>query len=369
MAKLFKRGNVWCVTYYQNGRRHRKSLGKDRKQAVEAFNEIAYRLSRNEFVQGSRIPISAYKKEFLEFVKSRNSEKTFHNYSIILNHFERYLNEEEGVKNVQDVNMGIIDRFVSYRLESESPQRKGRTIDRSTVNTELKYIKRFFNRAVELGYIMQSPAKKIRLLSTVRRNPRFFRESEVAAILDECGDEWVRDIYITLLYTGLRIGELVNLEWDDIDLIRRNVVVRPKELWNPKGKEERSIPMHEVVFCILVNMERKSNWVFTKADRGKVNIHSLEARFRKQLRRMGIQGVNLHIWRHTFASYITMRSGNIRAVQKLLGHKSIRTTEIYSHLSDKHLFHQVFSLFHSVPHGLTKFGQSLVTVLIQYEVQ
>ena len=46
---------------------------------------------------------------------------------------------------------------------------------------------------------------------------------------------------------------------------------------------------------------------------------------------------NLHTWRHTFASYIMMRSGNIRAVQKLLGHKSIKTTEIYSHLSDKHL--------------------------------
>ena len=46
---------------------------------------------------------------------------------------------------------------------------------------------------------------------------------------------------------------------------------------------------------------------------------------------------NLHTWRHTFASYLTMRTGNIRAVQKLLGHKSIRTTEVYSHLSDRHL--------------------------------
>ena len=145
------------------------------------------------------------------------------------------------------------------------------------------------------------------------------------------------NIYITLLYTGLRIGELVNLEWDDINLVRRIVVVRPKEFWRPKGKEERSIPMHDVVFYILLNKEKTSNWVFTKADGGKVNIHSLETRFRGQLKKMGIQGASLHTWRHSFASYIIMRSGNIRAVQKLLGHKSIKTTEIYSHLSDQHL--------------------------------
>ena len=129
----------------------------------------------------------------------------------------------------------------------------------------------------------------------------------------------------------------MNLEWDDINLNRRVVVVRPKEFWKPKGKEERSIPMQDVLFYILLNMERTSNWVFTKADGGKVNIHSLKTRFRRQLKKMGIKGTNLHTWRHTFASYIVMRSGNIRAVQKLLGHKSIQTTEIYSHLSDKHL--------------------------------
>jgi integrase/recombinase XerD len=220
------------------------------------FSTQSYKLSRQEFIQGRRIPIGAYKKEFLEFVKSRNCKKTHHNYSLALNHLERYLKEEEGVKNVQDVNMGMIDRFVSHRLECESPQRKGKTIDRSTVNTELKSIKRFFNRAVELDYINKSPARKVKLLSTVRRNPRFFSEAEVAAILDECRDEWVRDIYITLLYTGLRIGELVNLEWDDIDLIRRIVVVRPKEFWKPKGKEERSISMHDVVFYVILNIER-----------------------------------------------------------------------------------------------------------------
>ncbi|MBE9573082.1 MAG: tyrosine-type recombinase/integrase [Proteobacteria bacterium] len=76
----------------------------------------------------------------------------------------------------------------------------------------------------------------------------------------------------------------------------------------------------------------------------RVNIHSLETKFRRQVKRLEIPYATLHTWRHTFASYIMMRSGNIRAVQKLLGHQSIKTTEIYSHLSERHLQHVVHQL-------------------------
>lgn len=72
-----------------------------------------------------------------------------------------------------------------------------------------------------------------------------------------------------------------------------------------------------------------------------MNVHSLETHFGRLLRKLEIENASLHTWRHTFASYLMMRSGNIRAIQKLLGHKSIRTTEIYVHLSDKHFCHVV----------------------------
>jgi site-specific recombinase XerD len=344
MARLYKRGKTWYITFNQAGERFRKRLGKDRKQAEEVKREIEYRLSRNELVVSRRILLSVFKKEFLDYVKSRQSEKTHRNYSIALGHLERYLRDKEGIKSLQDVDTGMIEGYVSFRLKSASPRGKDRTVERSTVNTELKAIKRFFNRAVELNHLRESPARKVRLLTTAKRRPRFFSESEVALILEECGDSWVRKIYLALLYIGLRIGELVNLEWEDVDFERRRIVIRPKQFWRPKGREERFVPMHDVVFHMLLNSERKSRWVFTKADGGKVNVHSLETRFRRQLKRLGLPDASLHTWRHTFASYLMMRSGNIRAVQKLLGHKSIRTTEIYSHLSEHHLHYVVRQL-------------------------
>jgi len=340
MAKLFKKGRVWYVTFYQAGERHRKSLGKDKREAEAAFKEIVYRLSRNELVASKKIPFSLYKKEFLEYAKARQSEKTYLNYSIALGHLERYLKEHEGVGTLADIDLGTIDRFVSFRLGSPSSRGRGKTVERSTVNTELKAIKRFFNRAVELGYLKESPARKARLLSLAKRHPRFFSEGEVSLILEYCKNEWACELYLFLLYTGLRIGEAQNLEWGDVDFEARRIIVRPKDFWKPKGREERTIPMHDVVYHLLVDKESKSRWVFTKQDGGKLNVHSLETKFRRQLARLGIQNANLHTWRHTFASYLMMRTGNIRAVQMLLGHKSIRTTEIYAHLSDRHL-HQV----------------------------
>ena len=343
MAKLYRRGRVWWITYYQAGNRIRESLGKDRKVALEKYREIAYRLSRNELAAGRKIPISLYVNEFLEYVKSRLSGKTHHNYSIALKNLENHLKEERA-KNLSEVDMGMIDRYVSKRLESPSKRRKGMTIDRSTVNTELKAIKRSFNRAVELGYLGDSPARKVRLLGSVRKNPRFFSETEVGLILDDCDDPWAKVIYLMLLYSGLRIGELVYLEWDDVDFENRKITIRPKDFWKPKGREERIIPMHDVVFYLLLRLEKRGRWVFTKRDGGQVNVHSLETKFRRQLERLGIPSANLHTWRHTFASYLVMRSGNIRAVQKLLGHRSIRTTEVYAHLSERHLHHIVGQL-------------------------
>jgi len=259
------------------------------------------------------------------------------NYAIALNHFAGYLALEHGVRCLQDIDLAMVDGYVSSRLRTPSPARKGNSVAMSTVNTELKCIKRFFNRAVELGLLRDSPARRVELLKTPKKNPRFFDEAEMGLILDDCGDVWVRDIYLGLLLTGMRIGELVNLEWDDVDFAAQKIVVRAKTFWKPKGNEDRDIPLHGAFYNLLCGKERKSNWVFTKADGNKVNIHSIEARFRNQLKRLGIKNATLHTWRHTFASHLAMLTGNLRAVQVLLGHKSGRTTEIYSHLADRYL--------------------------------
>jgi len=351
MAKLRKIGNAWYYDGRVNGKRVRISLGKDKEQAKTKYVEIEYKRSRNDLFRRERIPIDLFKKEFLEHVKARLSPKTLTNYSIALGHLTSYLKEKENIKTLDQVMMGMLDNFVSFRLKTKSRKNKGKTIARSTVKTDIKAIKSFFNRAVKLDYITHSPARQMKLLRTANSHPRFFAEEEVALIFADEEEQWVRHAYMGLFLMGVRIGEEVNLEWEDIDFEGRRIIVRPKEFWKPKGMEERIIPMHPELLKLFTNMPKISRWVFTKKNGGKLNIHSLESRFRKQLIRLGINNASLHTWRHTFASYLMMRSGNIRAIQKLLGHKSIRTTEIYLHLSDKHLYHTV-SLLPSLNLGI-----------------
>jgi integrase/recombinase XerD len=95
--------------------------------------------------------------------------------------------------------------------------------------------------------------------------------------------------------------------------------------------------MHNIVYRLLKCKLRKSRWVFTKADGGKVNIHSLESRFKHRMAKLGVQDASPHMFRHTFAANFLRKTGNMRALQLILGHKSIKTTQIYAHLSDQHL--------------------------------
>ena len=101
---------------------------------------------------------------------------------------------------------------------------------------------------------------------------------------------------------------------------------------------------YEIVFLVhpdqsdqVPGMIERYSEIITKADGTKVNIHSIQTRFRRQFKRLGIRKASLHTWMHTYASNLVMETGNIQAVQKLLGYKSIKQTEVYAHLSDDHL--------------------------------
>jgi len=358
MAKLYRRGKVWYGTLYHCRKRYRIRLGEDKLQAKTNLKDIEYRLSQKEPVFNLKTPLIKYKDEFLEYIRVRKAASTFHNYAIALKHLIAYLIEKHGVTFLGEVDIGMIDGYVSERLKNPSPAKKGSTVARSSVNTELKAIKRFFNRGVELGLLRNSPARKVKFLDTAQKNPRFFNEGEVKAILEGCEDRWVWEIYLTLHLTGLRIGELVNLEWSDVDFDALRLTIRVKSFWKPKGNVERDIPIHLSLYDLLQNKGKESNWVFTKADGKKVNIHSLESRFRNQLKKLGLQGATLHHWRHTFAVNFLRETGNMRALQLILGHKSIKTTQIYAHLTDQHLSELVNQL--PVPKMDTNLDTALV---------
>ena len=149
--------------------------------------------------------------------------------------------------------------------------------------------------------------------------------------------EQMRLIIRTFIYTGLRISELINLRWQDIDFKRREVMVQAHDDFQPKDYEARAVPLHDELFKVLYPVKKESGIIFTNGDSKKYSISILEKQLQKLTREAGIPNCSPHTLRHTYASHLIMATGDLKTLQELLGHSSIVTTMIYAHLSKPHI--------------------------------
>ena len=150
-----------------------------------------------------------------------------------------------------------------------------------------------------------------------------------------------RALFLTALHTGMRKGEVINLKWGDVDFAATRIIVQ-----NSKNNEKRIIPMTSTLKNILqelYNLQQQTtgcispvDYVFVNPENGR-RITAPGSRFRKLLKRARIKDFRFHDMRHNFASYLAMNNVDIRTIQELLGHKDIKMTIRYSHLSSRAL--------------------------------
>ena len=195
-----------------------------------------------------------------------------------------------------------------------------------------------FNRGVEWNFLSRSPAQAIKKFKEPKRQAHFFTQAEVAKIL-EADDRVLHAMAVLLVNTGLRRDELRHLTWGDINIERKILTVQAKEGWRPKDYEVRHIPLNAGALKALREAgttHDAMDWIFRDRDGNRYAADFLTHRFKKFLRQLKIEG-SLHSFRHTFASHLIMKGADLYSVSKLLGHASIKTTEIYAHLAADHL--------------------------------
>jgi integrase len=132
------------------------------------------------------------------------------------------------------------------------------------------------------------------------------------------------------LTTGMRRGEILGLKWDYIRLDNRLII-----LPITKNNTVRVIPINDTLHRILSEMPEKSGYVFSKGNGG--HIGDIKHSFTSVCRKARIQDFRFHDLRHTYASHLAMRGVHIRALQELLGHKTLAMTQRYSHLASEQL--------------------------------
>ena len=154
-------------------------------------------------------------------------------------------------------------------------------------------------------------------------------------------DAWAVPMFATLAFTGIRIGELQHLRWEDVDFDRNVIHVhRGGSGGKPKDKEDRFIPVHaRKLRPVLQSLPRKSELVFLMPDGGKVSEKKLRAYLKNLCRQCGFPNpwqYKLHTFRHFFASYCAQQNLSYKYVLEWMGHSSSAILDMYFTMNDRH---------------------------------
>jgi len=263
--------------------------------------------------------------DFLDYLKKEKnySVHTLRAYRADLRLFFEFLDDQK-----QDrVDNTVISQYLTFLYKYG--------MDPRSVSRKLSTIKSFFKILKKIGPIQENPAALVRSPKTKKHLPGFLTlpQVEVGLAIEDKRDRAILEV---LYSCGLRAAELVGMNLTDIDLNREEIKVRGK------GRKERIVPIGKPAQNAVVNYLRErlsaASALFVNYRGNRLTTRSLQRIVRKHLLKVAqAQGTNPHILRHTFATHLLERGADLRAVQELLGHASLSTVQIYTHLTTQRL--------------------------------
>lgn len=277
--------------------------------------------------------------------RERNaSPHTLRAYRQDLNQLAAHLHEELG----REAKPQQIDHLL---LRSFLARLHRRGLKKSSAARKLASVRTFFRYLCREGLLKRNPARALLSPRLERRIPVHLEESEVARLLDVPGDGVAalraRAILEFLYATGLRCSELVGLDVHEVDLEARMVRVLGK------GKKERIVPFGRRAQKALLSYlsarghpRLKTEALFLNTNGGRLTDRSVRKIVMRRVRDVAEgRRISPHTFRHSFATHLLERGADLRAIQELLGHASLSTTQRYTHVDVRHLL-ETYAKFH-----------------------
>ena len=222
----------------------------------------------------------------------------------------------------------------------------GLNLSHTTINRKLSSLKHFFIFLNKKRYIQNNPVTNFSGLKNTKLLPKSISITDVNILLNapDCSNFiGLRDkVMLELMYaTGVRISELINLQYTNIDLTRSLIKVMGK------GGKERMIPFGDNALSWLIeyiefrrtnNLSLKSRDFFVSQQGKKITRQAFWHRVKQYLVKSGLSGdISPHTLRHAFATHLLNNGADLRSVQMLLGHSDLSTTQIYTHIAKQRL--------------------------------
>lgn len=311
--------------------------------------------------------LQRYANQFLEYleIERNRSRLTLRNYDHYIKRFVKFC-VTQGVTTPEEIDLELVR---SFRLYLNRMEENGRPLKMITQNYHLIALRSFFKHLAKRD-IKSLAAEKIELPKTPSRQVEFLETSDVERLIEATNQEKdkltrLRDkaILETLFSTGLRISELVGLNKDSINTKRREFSVRGK------GDKIRLVFLSDraiqALEAYLKSREDNSKALFIRHDH-KLSVEkqmksfsekamgitprSVQRTIKKYAKLAGItKKITPHTLRHSFATDLLTNGADIRAVQEMLGHASISTTQIYTHLTNRRL-KDIYDKYHNDRH-------------------
>jgi site-specific recombinase XerD len=319
------------------------------------------------------VTLRVFMEEYSNLIKQNRSKAYYTSVMSSFKHLKEYFGEQ---KAIQEIGLKEIENYSSYLQQKVN---KGFYVYYRT-------LKAAFNKAVDWGYVKENYFLKIKLQKKQKVNPVFINSEQLLMISDQLKNGTIKDIVIFAFYTGMRLNEIINLTWRNIDLDSRIITVGD-ENFTTKGRNQRYIPICEEVLSAIENVELRirqkddgqvqneknkgktemrlvkliedasavliisKGFVFCKRDGSKYCGNFVSRKFKNACVAAGMDSsIHFHSLRHSFASNLVQKGISLYTIKELLGHSSISTTEIYSHLNMDTLREAIGKLDVNRPH-------------------
>lgn len=304
--------------------------------------------------------LSSWIADFLEYleVEKGRSPRTIRQYEHYFKRFDDWLSQNSSAVEPEDIDLELVRKYRLYLAHLRN--RNGVALKRNTQTYYIIALRAFLRYLLVQRDIPTLSPDKLELPKQISRSVTFLNPGQLDRLLSSpkiSNEAGLRDkaILETLFSTGLRVSELVSLNRDQINLDRKEFGVRGKGdklrvvFLSDRAAEwlERYLRARRDRFKPL--FIRYSGAVDDKRDGEKMRLtaRSVEKIVGKYARRCGLPvNATPHTLRHSFATDLLIGGADLRSVQEMLGHESIRTTQVYTHVTNRHL-KEVHKAFHS----------------------
>ncbi len=278
--------------------------------------------------------------KFLHYLKEEvnYSDYTIKNYQLDLTDFFKYINSRKiDFLNIENIHVrGYLKYLDTCNLKN------------TTISRRISALRTFYNYLLENGLIKSNIFLNVKNPKLEKKLPNYLNYNEIEEILESIDisteDGLEKRLLIEMFYsTGCRVGEMVNVKINDIDLRNKTIKVMGK------GSKERIVYFGDYASkyleMYLLGKDRKG-YLFTNKKGEKLTIEEVEYIIKDIMKHISIKThVTPHTLRHTFATHLLNNGADIRTVQELLGHANLSTTGIYTHVSSDRLKDVYFKTF------------------------